>query len=140
MLPPGCQIYSEHNMAPAFHIHVFQFITSENKAFFLYFKFTRTHNSTIQKKSSKIQSQNKTQTSKKPYAFLNKACTRRKHININSKNNNNNNNNNNIGIISKDMYRFTENKKLLPQEQNGYRRKSRGTKDQVLIDKTILKD
>ena len=29
---------------------------------------------------------------------------------------------------------------LLPEEQQGCRRKSRGTKDQLLIDKTILKD
>ena len=33
-----------------------------------------------------------------------------------------------------------ENENLLPEEQKGCRRKSRGTKDQLLIDKTILKD
>ena len=33
-----------------------------------------------------------------------------------------------------------ENEKLLPEEQKGCRRKSRGTKNQLLIDKTILKD
>ena len=44
------------------------------------------------------------------------------------------------GIISEDMYRFMENENLLPEEQKGCRRKSRGTKDQLLIDKTILKD
>ena len=44
------------------------------------------------------------------------------------------------GIISEDMYCFMENENLLPEEQKGYRRKSRGTKDQLLIDKAILKD
>ena len=44
------------------------------------------------------------------------------------------------GIISEDMYCFMENENLLPEEQKGCRRKSRGTKDQLLIDKTILKD
>ena len=43
------------------------------------------------------------------------------------------------GIFSEDMYCFMENKHLLPKEQKGCRRKSRGTKDQLLIDKTILK-
>ena len=51
-------------------------------------------------KNSKIQIQNKTQTLRKSYSFLNKVCTRREHININNNNNNNNtttttNNNNN---------------------------------------------
>ena len=44
------------------------------------------------------------------------------------------------GIISEDMYCFMKNENLLPEEQKGGRRKSRGTKDQLLIDKTILKD
>ena len=44
------------------------------------------------------------------------------------------------GIISEDMYCFMENENLLPEEQKGCRRKSRGTKDQLLIDKAILKD
>ena len=44
------------------------------------------------------------------------------------------------GIISEDMYCFMENENILPDEQKGCRRKSRGTKDQLLIDKTILKD
>ena len=44
------------------------------------------------------------------------------------------------GIISENMYCFMENENLLPEEQKGCRRKSRGTKDQLLIDKTILKD
>ena len=57
-------------------------------------------------KKSKIQVQNKTQTLRKSYTFLNKVCTRRGHININNNNNNhdndsnNNNNNNKIYIRS----------------------------------------
>ena len=38
------------------------------------------------------------------------------------------------------MYCFMENKHLLPEKQKGCRRKNRGTKDQLLIDKTVLKD
>ena len=37
------------------------------------------------------------------------------------------------GVIVEEM-------KLLPEEQNGCRRESRGIKDQFLIDKTVLKD
>ena len=44
-------------------------------------------------KNSKTQLQNKTQTLRKSYTFLNKVCTRGGHININKNNNNNNNNN-----------------------------------------------
>ena len=44
------------------------------------------------------------------------------------------------GIISENTYCFMENEKLLPEEQKGCRRKSRGTKDQLLIDETILKN
>ena len=44
------------------------------------------------------------------------------------------------GVISEDMYCLMKNENLLPEEQKGCRRKSRGTKDQLLIDKTILKD
>ena len=43
-------------------------------------------------------------------------------------------------MISEDMYCFMENEKLLPAEQKGWKRKNRETKDQLLIDKTILKD
>ena len=43
-------------------------------------------------------------------------------------------------IISEDMYCFIKNKNLLPEEQKGCRRKTRGTKDQLLMDMTILKD
>ena len=46
-------------------------------------------------KSFKIQVQNKTQTLRKSYTFLNKVCTRRGHMNINNNNNDNNDNNNN---------------------------------------------
>ena len=42
-------------------------------------------------------------------------------------------------IISEDMYCFMENENLLSEAQKHCRR-SRGTKDQLLIDKTILKD
>ena len=53
-------------------------------------------NNTKIKKNSEIQIQNKTQTLRKSYTFLNRVCARREHININYyKNNNNNNNNNN---------------------------------------------
>ena len=44
------------------------------------------------------------------------------------------------GMVAEDMYLFMENNHLLPEEQKGCRRKSKGTKDQLLIDKTILKD
>ena len=44
------------------------------------------------------------------------------------------------GIISESTYCFMENEKLLPDEQKGCRMKSRGTKDQLLIDETILKN
>ena len=44
------------------------------------------------------------------------------------------------GVISEDMSCFMENKNLLPEEQKDFRKNSRGTKDQLLIDKTILKD
>ena len=44
------------------------------------------------------------------------------------------------GITSEDRYCFMENEDLLPEEQKGCRRKSRGRKYQLLIDRTILKD
>ena len=43
-------------------------------------------------------------------------------------------------IISENTYCFMENEKLLPEEKKGCRRKSRGTKGQLLIDETILKN
>ena len=39
-----------------------------------------------------------------------------------------------------EMYDYLEQEKLLPEAQKGYRQGSRGTKDQLLIDKTVLKD
>ena len=42
-----------------------------------------------------MQIPNKTQTLRKSYLFLSKACTCREHINISNNSNNNNNNNNN---------------------------------------------
>ena len=44
------------------------------------------------------------------------------------------------GVIAEDMYDYLEQEKLLPEEQKGCRRGSRGTKDQQLIDKAVLKD
>ena len=44
------------------------------------------------------------------------------------------------GIISGGMSCFIDNENKLPGEQKSCRRKNRGTKDQLLIDKTILKD
>ena len=44
------------------------------------------------------------------------------------------------GIIADDIYKYLEVNGKLPEEQKGCRRKSRGTKDQLLIDKAILKD
>ena len=38
------------------------------------------------------------------------------------------------------MYNYLEREKILPEEQKGCRRGSRGTKDQLLVDKTVLKD
>ena len=44
------------------------------------------------------------------------------------------------GLISNALYDFMESSSKLPIEQKGCRRKSRGTKDQLLIDKTVLND
>ena len=38
------------------------------------------------------------------------------------------------------MYYHLDSKNLLPEEQKGCRKRSRGTKDQLLIDKTIIKN
>ena len=38
------------------------------------------------------------------------------------------------------MYDYLEQEKLLPKELKGCRRRSSETKDQLLIDKTVLKD
>ena len=44
------------------------------------------------------------------------------------------------GMIAEEMYNYLEQEKLLPDEQKGCKRGSRGTKHQLLIDKTVLKD
>ena len=44
------------------------------------------------------------------------------------------------GIIADSLYKMLEESDILPMVQNGYRRKSRGTKDQLLIDKMNLND
>ena len=44
------------------------------------------------------------------------------------------------GMIAAETYNYLEREKLLPDEQKGCKRGSRGTKDQLLIDKTVLKD
>ena len=44
------------------------------------------------------------------------------------------------GVIAESMYECLERNNVLPKEQKGCRRKSRGTKDQLLIDKMILQD
>ena len=44
------------------------------------------------------------------------------------------------GMIAEEMYNYLEQEKLLPDEQKGCKRGSRGTKHQLLIDKTIMKD
>ena len=44
------------------------------------------------------------------------------------------------GMIAENIYLFLEKNKVLPDEQKGCRKGSKGTKDQLLIDKAILKD
>ena len=44
------------------------------------------------------------------------------------------------GVISDEIYTYLEEKKILPEEQKGCRKGTRGTKDQLLIDKMILKN
>ena len=44
------------------------------------------------------------------------------------------------GVIAEEMYNYLEREKILPEEQKGCKRGIRGTKDQLLIDKTVLKD
>ena len=43
-------------------------------------------------------------------------------------------------VIAEEMYDYLEQEKFLPEEQKGCRRRSRGAKDQLLIDTTVLKD
>ena len=78
-------------------------------------------------KNSKIQVQNKTQALRKSYAFLNKACTCRGHININNNNNdnnngnNNNNNNNSNNKIYIYIYKKVERQKKERKREKNYR-------------------
>ena len=44
------------------------------------------------------------------------------------------------GVISEHLYSFVEEGKILPEERNVCKRNSRGTKDEVLVDKAVLKD
>ena len=44
------------------------------------------------------------------------------------------------GIMVDERYNHLEEKRLLPEEQKGCRRKSRGTKDQLLIDKMVIRN
>ena len=42
------------------------------------------------------------------------------------------------GIISERLYNYLEETNTIPHQQKGYRRKCRGTKDQLLIDKMVM--
>ena len=44
------------------------------------------------------------------------------------------------GIISTAMYSYLESNDRLPTEEKGCRKESRGSKDQLLIDKTVMND
>ena len=44
------------------------------------------------------------------------------------------------GILADNMCDYLEREKILPEEQKGCRKGRRGTKEQLLIDKAILKD
>ena len=44
------------------------------------------------------------------------------------------------GVIAEEMYSYLELEKILPEEQKGCKRGIRGTKDQLLIDETVLKN
>uniref|UniRef100_A0A1X7TDD6 Reverse transcriptase domain-containing protein n=1 Tax=Amphimedon queenslandica TaxID=400682 RepID=A0A1X7TDD6_AMPQE len=44
------------------------------------------------------------------------------------------------GVLAEYLYIFFESNELLPEEQKGCRRGSKGTKDQLLIDKMVLRD
>ena len=43
-------------------------------------------------------------------------------------------------VIAEEMYGYLEQEKILPEEEKGCTRGSRGTKDHLFIDKTVLKD
>ena len=42
--------------------------------------------------------------------------------------------------MEKELYKHLEENNLLPDEQKGCRRRSRGTKDQLLIDKMVIRN
>ena len=42
------------------------------------------------------------------------------------------------GILSEKIYDHLETEELIPEEQKGCRKGSRGTKDQLIIDKMVL--
>lgn len=44
------------------------------------------------------------------------------------------------GIFAEGIYDHLKDNNLLPDEQKGCRKQSRGTKDQLLLDKAILKE
>ena len=44
------------------------------------------------------------------------------------------------GMLAEEIYQHLEKQELLPEEQKGCRKKSRGTKDQLLIDRMILRN
>ena len=43
-------------------------------------------------------------------------------------------------MLAEKMYSHLKRENVLPSEQNGCRKGSHGTKDQLLIDKTVLRD
>ena len=45
-----------------------------------------------------------------------------------------------LGIVTGEIYNHLEENDLLPDEQKGFRRNSRDTKDQLLTDKTVIKN
>ena len=44
------------------------------------------------------------------------------------------------GVIAEEMYNYLEREKIIPEKQKECKRRSRGIKDQLLIEKTVLKD
>ena len=44
------------------------------------------------------------------------------------------------GIITDEIYGFLETERILPEEQKGCRRKSKGTREQLYIDKMLLQE
>ena len=44
------------------------------------------------------------------------------------------------GIIADEIYGFLKNEEMLPEQQKGCRRKSKGTGDQLYMDKILLQE